>query len=56
MEDTITSFSYGNHSDGTVQDARKFYQFYVDIDIGASFHVDSYIKFDAFLAQKGIAW
>ncbi len=56
MEDTITPFSYGNHSDDKGQDTRKFYQFYVGIDIGASFHVASCIKFDAFLDPKGIAW
>ncbi|MBK5424589.1 transposase [Bacillus sp. TH30] len=56
MENTITPFSYGNHSDDKGQDIRKFYQFYVGIDIGASFHVASCIKFDAFLDPKGIAW
>ncbi|MGA5716480.1 IS110 family transposase [Bacillus bombysepticus] len=56
MENTLTPFSYGNHSDDKAQDTRKFYQFYVGIDIGASFHVASCIKFDAFLDPKGIAW
>ncbi len=56
MENTITPFSYGNHSDDKGQEIRKFYQFYVGIDIGASFHVASCIKFDAFLDPKGIAW
>jgi transposase len=56
MQPTITPFSYGNdpHTDHQVQ--RKFYQFYVGIDIGASFHVASCIPFDAFLDPKGIAW
>ncbi|XOS94324.1 IS110 family transposase [Brevibacillus laterosporus] len=56
MENTITPFSYENYSDDKGQDIRKFYQFYVGIDIGASFHVASCIKFDAFLDPKGIAW
>ncbi|KFM95228.1 hypothetical protein [Bacillus clarus] len=55
MENTITPFSYGNHSDDKAQDMRKFYQFYVEIDIGVSFHVASCIKFDALLDPKGIA-
>lgn len=57
MKETITPFSYGNEDkihEETI--SRKFYQFYVGIDIGASFHVASCIKFDAFLDPKGIAW
>lgn len=56
MKDTITPFSYGNDTQNDHQTKRKFYQFYVGIDIGASFHVASCIPFDAFLDPKGIAW
>lgn len=55
MNTTITPFSYGNDTHNN-QGQRKFYQFYVGIDIGASFHVASCIPFDAFLDPKGIAW
>lgn len=56
MKDTITPFSYGNDTQDKHQGQRKFYQFYVGIDIGASFHVASCIQFEAFLDPKGIAW
>lgn len=55
-KDTITPFSYGNDAQNRQEEQRKFYQFYVGIDIGASFHVASCIQFDAFLDPKGIAW
>lgn len=35
---------------------RISHQFYVGIDIGASFHVASCIKFDSFLDPKGGSW
>jgi transposase len=56
MKNSITPFSYGNDTQNDHQTKRKFYQFYVGIDIGASFHVASCIPFDAFLDPKGIAW
>lgn len=57
MKETIAPFSYGNESETREEiNSRKFYQFYVGIDIGASFHVASCIKFDAFLDPKGISW
>jgi transposase len=57
MIETVTTFSYGNESEMREDiNSRKFYQFYVGIDIGASFHVASCIKFDAFLDPKGVAW
>ncbi|MBT2659325.1 IS110 family transposase [Bacillus sp. ISL-18] len=56
MNDSITPFSYGNDTHNDNQAKRKFYQFYVGIDIGASFHVASCIPFDAFLDPKGVAW
>ncbi|MEK5176761.1 IS110 family transposase [Heyndrickxia sp. FSL W8-0496] len=57
MKEANTPFSYGIESEvGKEITSRKFYQFYVGIDIGASFHVASCIKFDAFLDPKGIAW
>ncbi|WP_232700254.1 IS110 family transposase [Brevibacillus daliensis] len=56
MNNNIAPFSYGEEATEETQDSRKFYQFFVGIDIGASFHVASCIKFDAFLDPKGIAW
>lgn len=56
MNATITPFSYGNDTQNNHQTQRKFYHFYVGIDIGASFHVASCIQFDAFLDPKGVAW
>jgi len=56
MNTTITPFSYGNDTHNSHKGQRNFYQFYVGIDIGASFHVASCIPFDAFLDPKGIAW
>jgi hypothetical protein len=56
MNTTITPFSYGNDTHKSHQGQRKFYQFYVGIDIGTSFHVASCIPFDTFLDPKGIAW
>ncbi|MGG2093983.1 hypothetical protein AB1283_15150 [Bacillus sp. S13(2024)] len=57
MKETTTPFSYGNESEIREDiNSRKFYQFYVGMDIGVRFHVTSCIKFDAFLDHKGIAW
>ena len=57
MKSTSSPFSYGNETEvNNEQESRKFYQFYVGIDIGASFHVASCIRYDAFLDPKGIAW
>ena len=54
MKDTITPFSYGKDTHNEHQTKRKFYQFFVGIDIGASFHVASCIPFDAFLDPKAL--
>ncbi|WP_100404290.1 IS110 family transposase [Bacillus solitudinis] len=57
MKETVTPFSYGKENEMREDiNSRKFYQFYIGIDIGASFHVASCIKFDAFLDPKGVAW
>lgn len=57
MKNTNSPFSYGNETEAhNEQESQKFYQFYVGIDIGASFHVASCIRYDAFLDPKGIAW
>ena len=57
MKNVSSPFSYGNKTEDIKdQESRKFYQFYVGIDIGASFHVASCIRYDAFLDPKGIAW
>ena len=57
MKSTSSPFSYGNETEvNNEQESRKFYQFYVGIDIGASFHVASCIRYEAFLDPKGVAW
>uniref|UniRef100_UPI0003036A02 hypothetical protein n=1 Tax=Priestia megaterium TaxID=1404 RepID=UPI0003036A02 len=53
-EETTLPFSFLSNQ-ATIQE-RKMYQFFIGIDIGASFHVASCIHFQAFLDPKGQEW
>ncbi|MDP9574420.1 UNVERIFIED_ORG: transposase [Bacillus sp. 1751] len=49
-------FSFIEEPKEEKENKRKMYQFFVGIDIGASFHVASCISFQAFLDPKGREW
>lgn len=55
-ENTLTTFSFIEEPKEEQENERKVYQFFVGIDIGASFHVAACIPFQTFLDPKGRQW
>ena len=55
-EHELIPFSFMDNKKEDKEITRKMYQFYVGIDIGATFHVASCIPFSAFLDPKGQEW
>ncbi|GAB6254019.1 IS110 family transposase [Bacillus cereus] len=55
-ENMIAPFSFIDEPKEEQENKRKVYQFFVGIDIGASFHVAACIPFQAFLDPKGREW
>ena len=55
-ENTLSSFSFIDDRQEEKENKRKIYQFFVGIDIGASFHVAACIPFQSFTDPTGRQW
>ena len=56
MSENLVPFSFIEEAKEEQENKRKMYQFFVGIDIGASFHVAACIPFHAFTDPKGREW